>query len=144
VGPSSNSSGVAGDGAAAGSGPRKLPSSLAAARSHTSSNSTAGSSSGGSGGSCYPPQQQQQAQQRHQGQQQQARAARVRQLPWAGRVRYACTAADVDAACRQLLAAGPPTVIGFDVEWKPSFVKGSPPNKAALVQLAYACEVGTA
>jgi hypothetical protein len=40
-----------------------------------------------------------------------------------------------------MLAAGP-TVIGFDVEWKPSFVKGAPPNKAALVQLAYACRVG--
>jgi hypothetical protein len=40
------------------------------------------------------------------------------------------------------MAAGPPSVIGFDVEWKPTFVKGSPPRKAALVQLAYCCQGG--
>jgi hypothetical protein len=39
------------------------------------------------------------------------------------------------------MAAGPPAVIGFDLEWKPSFQKGAPPNKAALVQLAYYCQV---
>lgn len=44
--------------------------------------------------------------------------------------------------CRQMMAAGPPIVIGFDVEWKPTFIKGSPPRKAALVQLAYACQGG--
>jgi hypothetical protein len=41
-----------------------------------------------------------------------------------------------------MMAAGPPSVLGFDVEWKPAFIKGSPPRKAALVQLAYACQGG--
>jgi hypothetical protein len=43
--------------------------------------------------------------------------------------------------CRQMLAAGPPGVVGCDLEWRPSFTKGAPPNKAALIQLAYACKV---
>jgi hypothetical protein len=33
-------------------------------------------------------------------------------------------------------------VIGFDAEWKPSFVKGQPPRKVALLQLCYCQQDG--
>jgi hypothetical protein len=36
----------------------------------------------------------------------------------------------------ELLAVLEPCVFGFDVEWKPSFLKGQPENKVALIQLA--------
>jgi hypothetical protein len=36
----------------------------------------------------------------------------------------------------ELLATLEPCVVGFDVEWKPVFLKGQPENKVALIQLA--------
>jgi len=42
---------------------------------------------------------------------------------------------DCDRA-NELLAVLEPCVLGFDVEWKPAFLKGQPENKVALIQLA--------
>jgi len=42
---------------------------------------------------------------------------------------------DCDRA-NELLAALEPCTVGFDVEWKPAFLKGQPENKVALIQLA--------
>ena len=42
---------------------------------------------------------------------------------------------DCDRA-EELLAALQPCAFGFDVEWKPGFLKGQPQNKVALIQLA--------
>lgn len=42
---------------------------------------------------------------------------------------------DPDRA-EELLAALEPCALGFDVEWKPAFLKGQPENKVALIQLA--------
>lgn len=42
---------------------------------------------------------------------------------------------DCDRA-NELLAALEPCALGFDVEWKPGFLKGQPENKVALIQLA--------
>jgi hypothetical protein len=36
----------------------------------------------------------------------------------------------------EVLAALRPCAFGFDVEWKPAFLKGQPENKVALIQLA--------
>lgn len=36
----------------------------------------------------------------------------------------------------ELLAVLEPCALGFDVEWKPGFLKGQPENKVALIQLA--------
>ena len=36
----------------------------------------------------------------------------------------------------ELLAVLEPCALGFDVEWKPVFLKGQPENKVALIQLA--------
>lgn len=36
----------------------------------------------------------------------------------------------------EVLAVLQPCAFGFDVEWKPGFVKGQPENKVALIQLA--------
>lgn len=36
----------------------------------------------------------------------------------------------------ELLESLQPCVFGFDVEWKPVFLKGQPENKVALIQLA--------
>lgn len=36
----------------------------------------------------------------------------------------------------ELLAVLEPCEFGFDVEWKPVFIKGQPENKVALIQLA--------
>jgi hypothetical protein len=120
--------GTTGCGAGA-AGRRKLPSSLTAQRSSGPSSggrssmpgSCGGGSSGGGysggggsggcsggggsgGGGCV--------QQWGGGQQQHGAIVRgPKQLPWAGRVRYACTAADVDAACRW--------VGGLGVVWSP-------------------------
>ena len=42
---------------------------------------------------------------------------------------------DCDRA-NELLAVLEPCTVGFDVEWKPAFLKGQPENKVALIQLA--------
>ena len=42
---------------------------------------------------------------------------------------------DCDRA-NELLADLEPCALGFDVEWKPAFLKGQPENKVALIQLA--------
>jgi len=42
---------------------------------------------------------------------------------------------DCDRA-NELLAVLEPCTLGFDVEWKPAFLKGQPENKVALIQLA--------
>lgn len=42
---------------------------------------------------------------------------------------------DCDRA-EELLAVLEPGTFGFDVEWKPAFLKGQPENKVALIQLA--------
>lgn len=40
-------------------------------------------------------------------------------------------------ANKQLKLLGPgPHVLGFDIEWKPIYVKGAPENRIALIQLA--------
>ena len=36
----------------------------------------------------------------------------------------------------ELLAVLEPCALGFDVEWKPVFLKGQPENKVAIIQLA--------
>lgn len=36
----------------------------------------------------------------------------------------------------ELLTVLQPCALGFDVEWKPGFLKGQPENKVALIQLA--------
>mmetsp|Transcript_13617 Transcript_13617/g.32227 ORF Transcript_13617/g.32227 Transcript_13617/m.32227 type:complete len:539 (-) Transcript_13617:51-1667(-) len=62
------------------------------------------------------------------------------QLPrlwFLGEARYASTAAEVEACCTSLVAAGP-TVVGFDIEWRALFARGRPPRPAALVQLCFA------
>jgi len=42
---------------------------------------------------------------------------------------------DCDRA-NELLETLEPCALGFDVEWKPGFLKGQPENKVALIQLA--------
>lgn len=42
---------------------------------------------------------------------------------------------DCDRA-NEVLTALQPGAFGFDVEWKPAYVKGQPANKVALIQLA--------
>eukprot|EP00877_Chromochloris_zofingiensis_P003951 jgi/Chrzof1/13557/Cz08g02020.t1 len=54
-------------------------------------------------------------------------------LHYRGTVRYAATAIEVDWVCGELLAAAP-LVVGLDVEWKPNYVKGQAPGRAALIQ----------
>lgn len=59
-------------------------------------------------------------------------------LHYRGTVRYAATAIEVDWVCGELLAAAP-LVVGLDVEWKPNYVKGQAPGRAALIQVTACC-----
>jgi hypothetical protein len=43
------------------------------------------------------------------------------QLTFHGVTRYAHNPHEVDWLCQQLLDAGPPGVVGFDLEWRPHF-----------------------
>jgi hypothetical protein len=141
-----------GGGSGGGSGGRQV---LQPQWQSNGSGSGGGSNISSSGGRGPDHEQQQQQQQQHKhgqpGKQQQQPTWQANAhsssnsvlptLPWQGRVVYAVTAREVDAACGQLLAAGPPGAVGYDLEWKPSFVKGAPPRKAALLQLAYQTQV---
>jgi hypothetical protein len=61
-------------------------------------------------------------QQHQQQQQQQAPGPGVPlQLTFHGVTRYAHNPNEVDWLCQQLLDAGPPGVVGFDMEWRPHF-----------------------
>lgn len=57
-------------------------------------------------------------------------------LAYNGLIRYACSEVEVSWLCQQL-AALRPDVVGLDIEWRPTFVLGQSPPKAALIQLAY-------
>lgn len=61
---------------------------------------------------------------------------------------YYKTFAEVDEIAGRLLQAGSsakPLVLGFDVEWAPSFIKGRPPRAVALIQIctqSHAADIG--
>ena len=57
-------------------------------------------------------------------------------LAFCGELVVARTAAEVERACLELLAAMPPAC-GFDAEWRALFVKGRAPRPVALLQLCY-------
>ncbi len=61
----------------------------------------------------------------------------LRQLQFNGRIVYACTAAEVDAACLQLLHGQGPRVIGLDIEWCARYIRGQAPDLTALLQICY-------
>ncbi|XP_022947132.1 Werner Syndrome-like exonuclease [Cucurbita moschata] len=63
-------------------------------------------------------------------------------LKFGGRIVYSRTASEVDRASRELakkinsMRKGMDQItIGFDIEWKPTFRRGVPPGKAAVMQL---------
>jgi ribonuclease D len=53
------------------------------------------------------------------------------------KVVYTRHADEADTLCDEMLRAAPPLMrLGFDIEWKVSYVEGAVPRKAATVQLA--------
>ncbi|KAL4024652.1 hypothetical protein IC575_013016 [Cucumis melo] len=63
-------------------------------------------------------------------------------LSYGGRIIYSRTVSEVDRASRELAKKINSTrtgmeqiTIGFDIEWRPSFKRGVPPGKAAVMQL---------
>ncbi|KGN56711.1 Werner Syndrome-like exonuclease isoform X1 [Cucumis sativus] len=63
-------------------------------------------------------------------------------LNYGGRIIYSRTVSEVDRASRELAKkinstrkAMDQITIGFDIEWRPSFKRGVPPGKAAVMQL---------
>ena len=53
-----------------------------------------------------------------------------------GRILYACTAEEVENACKSFLQQNV-KLVGWDLEWRTTFRSGEPPRKTALMQLCY-------
>ncbi|CAI0437694.1 unnamed protein product [Linum tenue] len=63
-------------------------------------------------------------------------------IKFGGRISYTRTSVEVEKAARELLRSleakrgeSGHVAVGFDIEWKPTFRKGVPPGKAAVMQL---------
>ncbi|KAJ7957251.1 Werner Syndrome-like exonuclease [Quillaja saponaria] len=67
---------------------------------------------------------------------------RLPRLRFGGQIMYSRTATDIETAARELLGnleamkrEMAQTVIGFDIEWKPTFRRGETPRKVAVMQI---------
>ncbi|GAX73880.1 hypothetical protein CEUSTIGMA_g1330.t1 [Chlamydomonas eustigma] len=63
-------------------------------------------------------------------------AAQLYPFTYAGNIHYVTSSTELTWHLGHLLLCKP-VVIGFDIEWRPSFTTGVPPNRTALMQLCF-------